>query len=52
MAVKQDAAVYHVHDLDTLLAGWLAKWWTGKRLVYDFHELYTEQFEKGLKTGV
>jgi glycogen synthase len=51
-AVKQRADIYHAHDLDTLLAGFLAKRATGKKLVYDFHELYTEQFEKGVKTGV
>jgi glycosyltransferase involved in cell wall biosynthesis len=49
-AVKQRADVYHAHDLDTLLAGFLAKWWTGKKLVYDFHELFTEQFRHGTKT--
>lgn len=49
-AVKQEADVYHAHDLDTLLAGFLAKWWTGKKLVYDFHELFTEQFRHGIKT--
>jgi glycogen(starch) synthase len=49
-AVKQRADVYHAHDLDTLLAGFLAKCWTRKKLVYDFHELFTEQFRHGIKT--
>jgi glycosyltransferase involved in cell wall biosynthesis len=50
-AIKQHADVYHAHDLDTLLAGYIAKLRTRKKLVYDFHELYTEQFKEGVKTG-
>lgn len=50
VGVRQNADIYHAHDLDTLLAGYLAKLWTGKKLVYDFHELYTEQFKEGIKT--
>ena len=50
-AIKQHADVYHAHDLDTLLAGYIAKIRTRKKLVYDFHELYTEQFKDGVKTG-
>jgi glycosyltransferase involved in cell wall biosynthesis len=50
-AIKQHADVYHAHDLDTLLAGYMAKLRTRKKLVYDFHELYTEQFKEGIKTG-
>src|SRR2546427_6865694 len=50
-AIKQHADVYHAHDLDTLLAGYIAKLRTRKKLVYDFHELYTEQFMDGVKTG-
>lgn len=49
-AVRHAADVCHAHDLDTLLAGSLVKRRTGKQLVYDFHELYTEQFRKGTKT--
>jgi len=50
-AIKQHADVYHAHDLDTLLAGYIAKRRTRKKLVYDFHELYTEQFKDGVKAG-
>jgi glycogen(starch) synthase len=49
-ARSQPADVFHAHDLDTLLAGWLAKRRTGCPLVYDFHELYTEQFQRGEKS--
>lgn len=49
-ALRQRADVYHAHDLDTLIAGYVAKRWTGKKVVYDFHELYTEQFKEGVKT--
>jgi len=50
VAVQQGADIFHSHDLDTLLAGYLSKRWTGKPLVYDFHELYTEQFQSGVKS--
>jgi len=49
-AFKQRADIYHAHDLNTLLAGCLVARWQGKKLVYDFHELYTEQFKEGVKT--
>src|SRR3989442_9581923 len=49
-AIKQHADVYHAHDLDTLLAGYIAKRRTAKRLVYDLHERNTEQFTEGIKT--
>jgi glycogen(starch) synthase len=52
VAVGHRADVYHSHDLDTLLAGYIAKKWTAKKLVYDFHELYTEQFREGIRTKV
>ncbi len=51
-AAQQRPDVYHAHDLDTLLAGWLASRWTGGFLVYDFHELFTEQYQQGVKTGL
>jgi glycogen(starch) synthase len=35
--------VVHANDLDTLPAGWLLARVSGARLVYDAHELYTEQ---------
>jgi glycosyltransferase involved in cell wall biosynthesis len=35
--------VVHANDLDTLPAGWLLARSSGARLVYDAHELYTEQ---------
>src|SRR5262245_59993237 len=37
-AALEQADVYHAHDLDTLLAGHLARRRTGGLLVYDFHE--------------
>ncbi|MGQ0812306.1 MAG: glycosyltransferase family 4 protein [Nitrospiraceae bacterium] len=50
VALRERAAIYHCHDLDTLLAGWVAKLWTRAKLVYDFHELFTEQYEGGRRT--
>ncbi|HEU4683066.1 MAG TPA: glycosyltransferase [Nitrospira sp.] len=49
-AVAQSAGIYHCHDLDTLLAGCLAKLLTGGKVVYDCHELFTEQYRPGAKT--
>ncbi|MBI4312527.1 MAG: glycosyltransferase family 4 protein [Chloroflexi bacterium] len=37
------ADAYHAHDLPTLLPAYLAARCTGARLVYDAHELWTEQ---------
>lgn len=44
-AVKFRSKVYHAHDLDALPAAWLASLWFRGRLVYDSHELYTEQWD-------
>ncbi len=41
-AFRQDADVYHCHDLDTLLPGFLAAALRGKPVIYDSHELFTE----------
>lgn len=49
-ATDERADVYHAHDLDTLLAGVLAKRRTGARLVYDFHELFPDQWPDGART--
>jgi glycogen(starch) synthase len=49
-AAKNHADMYHAHDLNALLAGFLASRWKGKKLVYDFHELFTEQYRAGVKT--
>jgi len=40
--------VVHCHDLDTLIIGFLLKWKTGVRLVYDAHEIYGYMIEKAL----
>lgn len=44
-AITINAAVYHAHDLDTLPAAYLASLRFRGKLVYDSHELYTEQRE-------
>ena len=41
-AVRQKAAVYHAHDLDTLPACAAASRFTGAALVYDSHELWLQ----------
>jgi glycosyltransferase involved in cell wall biosynthesis len=43
-AIRVRADVYHAHDLTTLIPAYLAARATGGRLVYDAHELWTEQF--------
>jgi glycogen(starch) synthase len=45
MAAKYRAKVYHAHDLDALPAACLASFCFRGRLVYDSHELYTEQWD-------
>ncbi|MGV1098821.1 glycosyltransferase [Thiovibrio sp. JS02] len=44
--------VVHVHDLDPLLPSWVGARLCGATVIYDSHELYTEQDgqSKGLKT--
>jgi glycosyltransferase involved in cell wall biosynthesis len=51
-AEREAADVYHAHDLDTLLAGHLARRRTGARLVYDFHEIWLEQLRPGVRTPI
>jgi len=40
---KDKADIYHVHDLDTLLSGYLLARHHSSYLIYDSHELYVEQ---------
>lgn len=49
---KLKADVYHSHDLNTLLAGYLSSRITKAKLVYDFHEAYIEQFPPGTYTRI
>lgn len=42
-AKKNPSDFYHAHDLNTLLAGYLAKKRLGGKLIYDSHELYVER---------
>jgi len=44
-AITIKAGVYHAHDLDALPAAYLAGLRFGGKLIYDSHELYTEQRE-------
>jgi len=44
-AITIKADVYHAHDLDTLPAAYLSSLRFRGKLVYDSHELYTEQRE-------
>ena len=42
-AIKLRADVYHAHDYDMLLNGWIAAKLTGAALVYDAHEISTDR---------
>lgn len=44
--------IYHSHDLDTLLAGYLCARIKRAKLIYDFHEAYPEQFSPGTRTWI
>jgi len=51
-AILTPAQVYHAHDLDTLIAGYIASRAHATKLVYDSHEVFTEMevpFAKGLQ---
>mgnify|MGYP001186430161 CR=1 FL=1 len=50
VAGSYSAQIYHVHDLNALIGGYILSRWQGARLVYDFHELFTEQFRPGIKS--
>lgn len=39
--------IYHCHDMSTLPAGYIASIFSKAKLVYDSHELYTEQYFSG-----
>jgi len=41
--IKAKPDIVHANDLDTLIAGYLIKKQTGARLIYDAHEVWTEQ---------
>jgi len=43
VGIEKKPDIIHAHDLDTLLAAYLVKKKTGARLVYDAHEIWTEQ---------
>jgi len=39
---KQDCDVYHCHELDSLLIGYLLSRFKSKKLIYDAHEAYSD----------
>ena len=42
LGLKNQADVFHGHDPESLLAGLFLKLWTGRKLVYDVHEIFAE----------
>ncbi|MDK2891086.1 MAG: hypothetical protein PWR21_1718 [Methanoculleus sp.] len=51
--LAQDADVYHCHEPDALLIGVLAKYFKGKRVIYDIHEHWPSEipFDLGIRDG-
>lgn len=42
IARKTEADIYHFHDPELLLISPLLRWLTGKPVIYDIHEVYTD----------
>jgi len=42
IALTRQADIYHFHDPDLLLVGWLLRLFTGQPVIYDRHENYQE----------
>lgn len=42
LALRSDADIYHLHDLDLLVVGALLRLFRHKPVIYDVHELYVE----------
>lgn len=51
--LAQDVDVYHCHEPDALLIGYLAKFLKGTRVVYDIHEHWPSEipFDLGIRKG-
>lgn len=45
-SIKENADIYHAHDLSTLLESFIASKWNKSKLVYDSHELFIRTFSK------
>lgn len=46
IGLRLKADVYHCHEADSLLIGYLLKTFTGAKLIYDAHEYYPEAFSE------
>ena len=43
-SIKENADVYHAHDMSTLLECYIASKWNKSKVVYDSHELFIRDF--------
>lgn len=43
-SIKENADIYHAHDLSTLLECYIASKWNRSKVVYDSHELFIRDF--------
>lgn len=51
-ALKEKPDIYHAHDLDGLLATFVAAWIKRKPLIYDSHELWSENARNSQLRGI
>jgi glycosyltransferase involved in cell wall biosynthesis len=42
-ALKENSDVYHIHDPELIIMGYILKIFTGKKIIYDIHEDYYKQ---------
>lgn len=44
-AIRSRAEVYHLHDPELIIIGFVLKWLYGKKIVYDIHELHADEIK-------
>lgn len=44
-SIKENADVYHAHDMSTLLECYIASKWNRSKIIYDSHELFIRDFD-------
>ncbi|WP_167848850.1 glycosyltransferase [Methanolobus halotolerans] len=44
-SIKENADIYHAHDMSTLLECYIASKWNRSKVIYDSHELFIRNFD-------